>query len=183
MKLSIEFYFLISFLLLFSACEENPFLPENALYETEKYKVYSAIINSEFNDGFVFILDSTATGRWIRSKNPSYLPDTIQSIFTSLKSETIENYKSLNKTRTFIEDKFNVSINYEMISPGEKIDSSQYIVAIFDFTNVGFDKSYKQSLVYFGIIESRGGYGRFLFLEKDSENWIIKKSKYVWAFK
>ena len=182
MKTNIYLFIIISWAIIFSSCtkNENPVLSDTDLYEIEKYQVYSTIIDSEFNQGLIFILDTTASGIWIQNENPSYLPDTIQSIFPSLKFETIEEYKSLNKDRTFVEDKFNVSINYNMISPNEKIDSSNHLIPRIDFTNVAFDKIYKQSLVYFAVMQ-RGGFGQFLFLEKEGEYWIIKKIKYVWA--
>ena len=108
---------------------------------------------------------------------------TIASIFPSLKLETIENYQSFNATRTFIEDKFNLSIDYQMISPSKIFDSSQHLFPVIDFTNVAFDRLYRQSLVYFSIRYSLGGYGRFLYLEKDGENWIIKKVSYIWSLR
>jgi len=156
------------------------------LYEVEKYKVYSEIINSEFNGGLIFILDTTASGYWIRNKNPSYIPDTIQSIFPSLKFETIEEYITLNQTSTRIEDKFNLSVDYSLISLQTIIDPSDSLAllsSIIDFTNVAFDQFYMQAFVYVGIIEPHGGFGRFLYLEKDSDIWIIKNVKYMWALK
>ncbi|MBU1679546.1 MAG: hypothetical protein KKD86_11965, partial [Bacteroidetes bacterium] len=118
---------------------------------------------------------------WIINENPSYLPDTIQTIFPALKLETLAMYKYLNETRTIIENKFNLLIDYEIISTNETIDSLNYV--IIDLTNAAFNKLYTQSLVYIGFIERFGGFGRFLYLEKKEDNWEVKGSKYVWSLK
>ena len=193
MKIKIKIFVIISFALIFLACGNtvNSIQTEAELYEVEKYKVYSDIINSdnnvytktihsEFNDG-LFILNVTASGFPAKYESPSYLPDDIQTIFPSLKSETVERYKSLNQTRTYLEDKFNLSIDYSMISPYD-INSGFYALGtLIDLTNVAFDELYTQSLVYYGRIHPMGGNGRFLYLEKEEDNWIVKDEIWRWA--
>ncbi|MFH1526253.1 MAG: hypothetical protein ABIG69_06305 [Bacteroidota bacterium] len=180
MKLKIKFFIVFLSGIIICSCDENP-VSDTTLYESEKYKVYSDIINSEFTQGLIFIIDSTASGYWIINENPSYLPDTIQTIFPALKPETLAMYKYLNETRTIIENKFNLLIDYEIISTNETIDSLNYV--IIDLTNAAFNKLYTQSLVYIGFIERFGGFGRFLYLEKKEDNWEVKGSKYVWSLK
>jgi hypothetical protein len=193
MKIKVKLFIVISLVLIFLACGNsvNSVQAEAELYEVEKYKVYSDIINSdnnvyaktihsEFNDG-LFILNVTASGLVARDESPSYLPDDIQSVFPSLKSETVERYKSLNRTRTYLEDKFNLSIDYKMISP-YYINSGFYGLGILiDLTNVAFDEFYTQSLVYYGRIHPMGGNGRFFYLEKEENNWIVKDEIWRWA--
>ena len=109
-------FFILSFSTLTLTCSktDNPISSDNDIYEIEKYKAYSDIINSEFN-GSIYILDSTASGYWIDNHKPVYLPDSIHSLFPNLQLETIENYKLLNQTRTKVKDKFNISFDYSLI--------------------------------------------------------------------
>ena len=67
MKLRIKYFIVISLGIILSACEENP-ISDITLYESEKYKVFSDIINSEFSEGLIYIIDSTASGIWIQNK-------------------------------------------------------------------------------------------------------------------
>jgi hypothetical protein len=180
MKLKIKcFVIFLSGLFLYS-CDENP-VSNTSKYENEKYNVYSTIINSKYTQGSIFIYDTTASGYWFTYREPSYLPEAIPIIIPALKPETIEIYKNINQTRTALENKFNLLIDYELISPGEAINSSNFI--IIDFTNVAFDKQYTQSLVFLGTITRTGGIGSFIYLEKYENNWEIKGSMNPWPIR
>ena len=177
-------FFILSFSTLTLTCSktDNPISSDNDIYEIEKYKAYSDIINSEFN-GSIYILDSTASGYWIDNHKPVYLPDSIHSLFPNLQLETIENYKLLNQTRTKVKDKFNISFDYSLISHDSNSNFSDPAIEIIDLTSIAFDELYSQAILYLGYMQAHGGYGRFLFLEKVKNTWTIKNVKYMWALK
>ena len=177
-------FLILSFSIVTLSCSksDNPVSSDNDIYEIEKYKAYSDIINSEFN-WKICILDSTASGYWINNHKPSFLPDSIQSLFPNLKLETIENYDSLNQTRSKVKDKFNISLEYSLISYDSNFEFSDPALQLIDLTNIAFNELYSQAILYFGCMQVHGGYGRFLFLEKVENTWTIKNVKYMWALK
>jgi hypothetical protein len=176
--------FVLSFSIITLTCSknDNPISSDDDIYEIEKYRAYSDIINSEFNEK-ICILDTTASGYWIQNYEPSFLPDSIQSFFLDLELETIESYALLNQTRTKVIDKFNISLEYSLISYNSNFDFSDPSIQIIDLTNIAFNELYSQAILYFGCMQVHGGYGRFLFLEKVENTWTIKNVKYMWALK
>jgi len=172
----------LSFLIITLTCSksDNPISSNDDKYEIEKYKAYSDIINSDFN-GYLYIIDSTASGYWIQNYDPSFLPDSLQELFPNLKLETIENYELLNQIRTKVKDKFNISLEYSLITHNTNFDFPDPALQLIDLTNIAFDELYSQAVLYFGYMQVHGGYGRFLFLEKVENTWTIKNIKYTWA--
>ena len=96
MKLKAKFFIVILSVIISFNCNKSfdSISSYDDLYEVEKYKVYSAIIDAEinpdlifilnttasrfwkqaeFNQALIFILDTTASGFWIQNENPSYL--------------------------------------------------------------------------------------------------------------
>ncbi|MBN1408221.1 MAG: hypothetical protein JW956_10545, partial [Calditrichaceae bacterium] len=80
-------------------------------------------------------------------------------------------------------NKFNISIEYSLVSYNSNFNFSDPAFQIIDFTNIAFDELYSQATLYFGCMQMHGGYGRFLFLEKAGNTWKIKNVKYMWALR
>jgi len=177
-------------LTLLTPADTSIFEIDSTLYEIEKYIVYEKILGITTYQ--FIILDSTASDWWIEDY-PDYLPERINSI-QQLKPETVQIYMEFNLKRYQIEPNFSDSLNYQLISPS-RFDSIMtngwwpYFYTlypntheVYNFTNPGFDRKFSQCIVYMGyLVYGRAGGGKFMYLEKENNNWLIKYEIMVWV--
>ena len=157
------------------------------------YAVYSAILNREYKDRFIFIADRTS---------PVYFGQTFgDNSISGLSDETINDYDERNKTDEPLQNAFSKDLHYALLSNDEqkqtltKTGRENYLkkypeavtefppsLGIITFSKIGFNGDRTQALVSVNdSCPALCGSGQFYFLRKQDGNWSIEGVKELWV--
>ena len=184
---------------LLSSCAGSPVIGVSSKHgsETEEYAVYDTLIERMYVrdqvEQFV-IKDQTSLD--------SFNEDELDSIFQrvsrkliALQKTTFNDFQGKNKEPQRLDESFNLSIHYVLISKVEedellyksadgwaafykKYPKSQGIITL---SRVGFNPEMNQALVYIGNQSGpKSGAGYYVLLSRENGTWVIKDRYGAW---
>jgi len=147
---------------------------------TEEYYIYSTILNSFQNyQNPVFVLrDSTV--RYRISKDSDYINENLPD----LQDETIEDYNTINQQNIKLKKIAGLVVTCYLIEYERRSEWKELYPdadSINKFSQVGFNSSKDQALVYYDSISAPlCGIGLLYLLEKDNSGWVIVNELMIW---
>jgi len=165
--------------------------------------IYSLLLENQRNDYFGIHVDKFQIVEYTNSgefKENIPADSAFSSIgfdtknFPNLKRETWSDFKEKNKTSSSIKDYLPITLDIILVNPsGVGINNGTNDKEFYwwvSFSRIGFDSSLTQALVL--VVDCRGescyqstkfsmyNIGAYMFLEKEKENWKIKKRQGAW---
>lgn len=138
--------------------------------ESEEYEVYSALVEevvaAEKRSGPVPIRDRTGC--------PKSVVEMASSGIDAVKPETWEEFKAKNVQEYPLEERFNLSVGYDLANERNDPDAK----GILGLSRVGFDSERSQALVH--LDEIAAWYissGSFVLLVKEDGAWRVEETR------
>lgn len=153
--------------------------PSNKISNAE-YIVLNMIVDSLYHspaDSVLVLQDSTSSGTYGNNLDSALtnILQYVQQHISALSAETIQDFKSKNLTRTFIQNPLSVHPACVLSSKTQRIYPS------ISVSRVGFRSDGSQALAYVGNMNAPlAGEGCYFVLSWERGSWIIIGSVLIW---
>lgn len=167
---------------------------------SEEYEIYASVIKSEVGDGSIVIEEKTSILSFsdlLKYVNESGLQDNNKNYPAD--EDTINNFREANNYNFNLKNNFSVKnkilfytekqqdrIFERAYKSNDKIEPHELFKKEFNhstsytFSRVGFNKDKTKALLFISTwCGSLCGEGSFVYLEKDKQNWVIKRKNTV----
>jgi phage pi2 protein 07 len=194
-----KYLWVLVVIFLFASCADSPMISISSQHgsETEEYAVYDTLIKQRYVRDQVeqiVIKDQTSLDNF----NDDELERILQQVtlkLIALQKTTFNDFQAKNKEPHRLDESFNLSVNYVLISKAEedellyqradgwvafykKYPKSQGVMTL---SRVGFNPEMNQALVYVGNQSGpKTGAGYYMLLARENGNWVIKDRYGAW---
>ncbi len=185
--------------LIITACTPKPLpastpTPSAGQIDFEQQAVYAALLHNLYSSPNFVIMDTTATSPGGVGETDLTLEHILQNL-PGISSETADSFRAQNLIAHPVSPRMDIGTPYVLLSQAEMSrifaqnqDGWQYFYerypdtpGITTLSQVGFDNSYDQALVYIGTMSHwLAGAGYYVLLKKVDGGWVVDQQVMSW---
>lgn len=162
--------------------------------ETEELKVYSTVLDAlgeRYGASRLLILNETTLGRVSPRSDPQEVAQFLRKrVPDGIAVEIVEEFVQKNREPISLRDEIKTRMSHSLVDKQdprlsgewEEFNKNNPGSTIVQLSRVAFDPAMTQALVYLSsLMGSRSGWGYYVFLIKNGQDWEIKQKQQAWV--